>query len=403
MLSPRRKRALFFAVLIGLIPEILTARAALVTHFPSSILYAALHRDFEVFWTAADLLRHHAISTIFHPGAFQAWLDRRFTFSRGVRLWSYPPSTLLLVSPLGWLQPFAAWCVWTIIGAAALLSALRLSTPKTSFRAAVLLAATMPVFWDNILVGQNAAFTGALTIVGFSLIDKKPVSSGISFGLLTIKPQLGLLVPLAIFASGRWRAFAAAALTTVLLAVLSAVLFPHAWPMFFAHVVPAMNYRLTRHYVPTPSQGYMSSAFIAARGLHLPKGVSWSIQIVVSALAAGAMVALWRRRLVSSLARQRRIVASAALCLAATPFALDYDAVGATTLLAGLLMTQGDLLTRERFEIALLAIAQPGWSLILALVLHTPVFPWATWLLFGCMEALRPARDADRGAPDFLI
>ena len=88
MLSPRRKRALFFAVLVGLIPEILMARAALVTHFPSSLLYAPLHRDFEVFWTAADLLRRHAISIIFHPQACQAWLDRRFTFSRGVRLWS---------------------------------------------------------------------------------------------------------------------------------------------------------------------------------------------------------------------------------------------------------------------------------------------------------------------------
>ena len=46
---------------------------------------------------------------------------------------------------------------------------------------------------------------------GLLLLDRRPVLAGILFGALCYKPHFGMLIPVALAASGRWRAFGAAA------------------------------------------------------------------------------------------------------------------------------------------------------------------------------------------------
>ena len=41
------------------------------------------------------------------------------------------------------------------------------------------------------------------------LLDARPVLAGVLFGLLAYKPQFGLLIPLVLIATGRWKTFAA--------------------------------------------------------------------------------------------------------------------------------------------------------------------------------------------------
>ena len=54
-------------------------------------------------------------------------------------------------------------------------------------------------------------------------------------GLLVYKPQFGLLIPLVLIVSGRWRTFTAAALTVVLLALAVTLAFgPEVWSAFLA-------------------------------------------------------------------------------------------------------------------------------------------------------------------------
>ena len=57
---------------------------------------------------------------------------------------------------------------------------------------------------------------------------------GIAFGLLTVKPQLGLLVPVLLIAQGNWRTFFAAAATALVLAALSVLVYgAEAWQAYF--------------------------------------------------------------------------------------------------------------------------------------------------------------------------
>ncbi|HQT88088.1 MAG TPA: glycosyltransferase family 87 protein [Acidiphilium sp.] len=393
MLSRKRAFGLIAAIVVGLIAEALIARSTLYGHGTLTLGQGMMARDFGDFWSAGHLAWAGRVRIIFQPSLFQHWLEGRFTFVHGARMWSYPPSMVFLVLPVGLVGPVAGFVLWTALGMAALAGALALLVPRRDFGPAALLVCMLPVVWDNILAGQNAAFTGAMLIAGFVWLDRRPGWAGVAFGLLTIKPQLGLLVPLALLAAGRWRAIGIAALVAVGLAGLSALVFPGSWTMFFAHVATAMQHRLLRHYLPTPGQAYMSSAFIAAEGARFPIWAAWATQGLVTMLASVAMVRLWRRTPASSTARLWRIVASVALCLAASPYGLDYDAVGGGLALAALIVTQGQSLRRDRFEVGLVAIATPGWSLVLAEVFHVPVFAWIPWLILGCWEAFAPEQN----------
>ena len=70
---------------------------------------------------------------------------------------------------------------------------------------------------------------------GIRLAPSRPIISGILLGLLTYKPQLGLLVPIALIAAGHWRAVGVACATATGLAIISALAFGWSvWPAWIA-------------------------------------------------------------------------------------------------------------------------------------------------------------------------
>src|SRR5208282_4425760 len=98
----------------------------------------------------------------------------------------------------------------------------------------LLVALAFPAVLVNIGHGQNGFLTAALLGAALVQLDHRPLIAGILFGLLAYKPQFGLMIPLALTASGRWRSFAAAAATVALLAVATTIAFgPHVWQAFF--------------------------------------------------------------------------------------------------------------------------------------------------------------------------
>src|SRR4051794_38865919 len=97
-----------------------------------------------------------------------------------------------------------------------------------------LLALAFPAVFVNLGHGHNGFLTAAL--IGFALIhlDVRPILAGILFGLLAYKPQFGLMIPLVLAATGRWRTIFAAAAT--ILALVLAVSFAFGfdtWRAFF--------------------------------------------------------------------------------------------------------------------------------------------------------------------------
>src|SRR3546814_16239769 len=95
------------------------------------------------------------------------------------------------------------------------------STYATILVVALLLA---PASYINISGGQNGFLTGALLIGGLRLLGPKPILAGICFGLLTVKPPLGILLPFAPVASRHWTASVAASVTGTSLVAARALL-----------------------------------------------------------------------------------------------------------------------------------------------------------------------------------
>ena len=121
--------------------------------------------------------------------------------------WSYPPHVLLFIWPFGLMPYLPAFVLWTLGGFALFLYAAAAGGVE---RKHMLFVAVAPAVAVNALIGQNGFFTAALLIGGLINLDRRPVLAGVLFGILTIKPQLGLVLPLVVMASGRWRTGAAA-------------------------------------------------------------------------------------------------------------------------------------------------------------------------------------------------
>jgi hypothetical protein len=162
------------------------------------------------------------------------------------------------------------------------------------------------------------------------------VLSGILFGILSVKPHLGLLLPLMLVLTGRWRVIASAVITVGVLGAATAWFYGlEIWPAFLAKVVPQ------QYYLQNHADGLMlvqvPSAFMAGRLVGLPLDMAWILQATASGLAVATIIwTFWRRR---------DPVLSTALLVTAgflvTPYVMNYDMVLLGWAL-GLLRQRGD-------------------------------------------------------------
>ena len=146
------------------------------------------------------------------------------------------------------------------------------------------LAIAFPGALVNLTNGQNGFLTLALLGAALLTLERRPILAGVLFGLMSYKPQYGLLVPIFLIATGRWRAIAAASVTVALLAALSFAMFgAQTWQAFFASIA------FTRHVVlEQGGSGFekLQSAFAAARLWGFSVATAYAFQAAVSLIAA---------------------------------------------------------------------------------------------------------------------
>lgn len=238
---------------------------------------------------------------------------------------SYPPVFLLPAAALAMLPYAMALALWLALtfgfylAAMAVLQA-RFDAASDSERPLFLLvAAAFPGVFVNLSHGQNGFLAAGLMTMGLALLDRRPLAAGLCFGLLAFKPQLGLLIPFALAAGGRWKSFAAAAATVAVFVLVSVMAFgAESWRGFLSAMTFSRQAILDHDGV-----GYakMISVFAAARLWHAPLGLAYGVQAIAAVTVILLVMRLWR-----SSADIR--LKGAALCLGtllATPFALDYD------------------------------------------------------------------------------
>ncbi len=166
--------------------------------------------DFLRLWTASYALLNGEERAIYQPDAFFA-LERAVTQppTPDFYPWNYPPSSFLIVYPLALLPYLQSLAVWLALGLAGYLAALWRIFPKPL---TLWVGLAFPaVFW-TVTHGQTSFLTTSLFCWGLLQLRRRPVLAGILFGVLTFKPHLGLLLPVALVAGGHWRAIVAAAL-----------------------------------------------------------------------------------------------------------------------------------------------------------------------------------------------
>jgi hypothetical protein len=142
--------------------------------------------------------------------------------------------------------------------------------------------------------------------------------SGILLGLLSFKPQLGLLAPLALAAAGLWRTFAVACATVAGLVIITAIAFgPEAWAAWISGLPEYSEWFQT----PSPGMLYRISVTDNLRLL----GFSSNTALAAQALASTAVAFLtW----ISFRRGFTRLSCAALLtgAILASPHTLIYDA-----------------------------------------------------------------------------
>ncbi|HEY0884904.1 MAG TPA: glycosyltransferase family 87 protein [Ramlibacter sp.] len=240
----------------------------------------------------------------------------------GFAPWMYPPTFILFAMPLAWLPYLPSFIAWILATAVPYLAAMRAIIPRRSSAAAFGLAAP-PAFF-NLAYGQTGFLSGGFIGLGLARLQSRPLAAGFWIGLASIKPHLGILIPVALAAGGHWRAFASAALTVVaLIAASIAVLGIDPWYGFIGTTLFHIDGFDAGAYTWSSMASILSTAHLAG----IPLARAWTLQFAAAALAALCVGLVWAigRRRPDTLGLQ-----SAILCLA-TPLAIPmvylYDLV----------------------------------------------------------------------------
>ena len=360
-LTRERVRLVAFALLIASTAGFLLLVAT--SHGGVDLAGRPLGTDFSNVYAAGTYVLGGNAAAAFDP--VQQFARERAIFGDATQFygWHYPPYFLFVAAALAWLPYGLALAVWqaTTLGLYLLVMRaivspsprlrgedrdegaspldsesrqrpltlahlVRSTSPRTAGRGdylwlmlMLMLALAFPAVLINIGHGQNGFLTAALIGGALVLLDRRPLVAGILIGLLVYKPQYGLMIPIVLAVSGRWKCFAAAAATVVLLTIATTLTFgASVWHAF------AVASEFTRSVVlEQGNTGWykIQSVFAWARMWGAPIPVAYALQAMTIVTLSAALAWLWRSAAAYPLK-------AAALCLAAilaTPYSLDYD------------------------------------------------------------------------------
>ncbi|WP_306120811.1 MULTISPECIES: glycosyltransferase family 87 protein [unclassified Roseitalea] len=344
--------------------------------------------DFVSYWVAARQALAGAPHLPYDRALFEPAQAAHFPQS-GYFAFFYPPHYLAYMLPLGALPYYGALGLWMGVSFAA--AASMLVAIAGHGRRTVILALAFPAAFLTLAHGQNAFLSAALFGGGLYLLPRRPVLAGILFGLLTFKPQLGLLIPLALVAAGQWRAIAAAGATLLALIAASLGLFgASTWLAFLAqseHAMQTMQFGLVDWYK-------MISTYAALRVAGLGDGAAMTVHLAVALAVAATIVWAWLPR--SGVTHQTRSALLLTGALLATPFGLNYDLYLLAPALAFVAARglRAGFLPYEKTMMAVLFLAP--MALLAMMAAGIAVMPI---LLIAWFALLARRAAAERGAP----
>ena len=379
------------ARMIALIAALAVAALALTATGGVDVLGNPLGTDFSAFHAAGSLARDGQATAAYDWGRLHAVEQALFGSTTPLYIWSYPPFALL---PMSWLAglPYG-WALATFLVAgfgAYWVVVRRLAPPGT---AAFWAIAGFPAVYVNVVHGQNGFLSTALLGAGLALLERRPALAGVLIGLMAYKPQLMLLVPIALVCGGCWRTIVSAGITVAGLCALSVLAYgTDPWYAFVEGL--GMSRRAI---LDEGSTGFhkLQSVLAAVRLLGGSTQAAWAAQALVGLASCAVVIRVWRTD-----APLR--IRSAVLCAAAllsTPFLNVYDLVLLALPAAMITGSEPRYVARPWEGTTLLAAwLLPIFCVPLAERIALPTTPWVLAALLAVCAA-RARAPAARPAP----
>jgi hypothetical protein len=280
-----------------------------------------LGTDFSNVYAAGSYVLDGEPSAPFDPAKQYAREQAIFGQATQFYGWHYPPFFLGLAVLLAAMPYWLALIVWQGVTLALYVFAIRAILPaqlKTD-HFWVLMTVAFPAVFINLGQAHNGFLTAALFGSALTLLDRRPIVSGILIGCLAYKPQFGMLIPLVLIAGGHWRAFASAAVTVAVMTLAVTFAFgTEVWSAFLA------SGTFTRTVVlEQGGTGWykIQSVFSWVRMWGGSIALAYAMQAAVTLALAAVLCWLWRSRASYALKAAGLLIGT----LLATPYSLDYD------------------------------------------------------------------------------
>lgn len=273
--------------------------------------------DFGVFWAAARVAIEHGAPAVFSADWMQP-IEAEIRPTGAYAPFPYPPTFLLAVLPFGALKFAGAVALFTALGLSAY-SAVIARLCRGTGRSALLVVAAFPGAALAIYAGQNSLLTAAAAGGALALMEVAPLRAGACIAFLAIKPQFGILFPLALLCGRHWKVLSASAILVVAFAACTtAVLGIDAWRAYLSYLPDFTRSLLLNgddHWAGMPT------VFAAARMAGLPVAGAYACHMLVAVPAAISASYLWAVRARFEL----RAAALSTATLLMQPYMMSYD------------------------------------------------------------------------------
>lgn len=276
--------------------------------------------DFSVFWSAARVALEHNAAAVFSAQWMQP-MEESLRHQVGYSPWPYPPTFLLAVVLFGLLPFGVALVLYFVLGLSAY-GAMLARISHNVERAWLPWLAAFPGVPVALGLGQNSLLTVSAAGAALALLETNAGFAGMCIAILVIKPQFGVLFPLALVCGRQWKALVVAGLCTLAFAGGSVAVFGvEAWRAFAAYL-PEFS-RIAVEQGGREMWLGMPTVFAISRSLGLSVSAAYVVHGLVAAPAVTVMIFLWAKRARFELRATAFVVAT----LLMQPYIMFYDLV----------------------------------------------------------------------------
>lgn len=276
-----------------------------------------LGRDFINFWSGGHAVLDGKVKNLYDLEQYRNYLLVNFKPPLNNYNFSYPPHSLLFFSIFGALPYIWGLALWTF-GA---LAFAYFSCRQWALQWQNVMVVTIgPAAIIAVFSGQTGIWLVAIWMMSLALLDERPIISGILIGVLTIKPQIGVLLAIYLICGGYWKVISSTIITTLILIGVSIVFFGiQPWLSFIQETMPhqskiiAVDYGIFDHMVHTPFKWVIN--------LRMNVSVAWILQSIYMVSAIAIMI--WAS--LRAVDRRLQLAVLSVLTFLFSPYMVIYD------------------------------------------------------------------------------